>query len=79
VSDAHYHINLFWSGEDECWIADVPDLKPCSAHGDTPDEALTNVRDAVAGWLEVARERGFDIPEPRYRPAIYEAKFGAAA
>lgn len=79
MSEPHYHINLFWSAEDECWIADVPDLKPCSAHGDTPAEALRNISDAMRGWLEVARERGFDIPEPRYRPVIYEAKFGAAA
>jgi predicted RNase H-like HicB family nuclease len=34
-----YHINVFWSDEDSCWIADVPDLRYCSAHGDTPEEA----------------------------------------
>lgn len=71
MSDARYHINLFWSSEDECWIADVPDLKPCSAHGDTPGEAVAHIKDAIEGWLEVARDRGFPIPEPRYRPAIY--------
>ena len=69
----HYHINLFWSDEDECWIADVPDLRPCSSHGDTPDEAVANIGDAIEGWLAVARDRGFPIPEPRYRPAIYAA------
>jgi predicted RNase H-like HicB family nuclease len=73
MSDPHYHINVFWSAEDECWIADVPDLKPCSAHGDTPSEAMANVRDAIEGWLLVAAERGFPVPEPRYRPAIYAA------
>ena len=67
----HYHINLFWSDEDACWIADVPDLRPCSAHGDTPGEAVANIGDAVNGWLAVARDRGFPIPEPLYRPAIY--------
>ena len=71
MSAPHYHINLFWSDEDACWIADVPDLKYCSAHGDTPDEAIANVQDAMAGWIEVAREQGFEVPEPRYRPAIY--------
>lgn len=65
MSDPHYHINLFWSDEDECWIADVPDLRPCSSHGDTPTEALANIRDAVQGRLEVARDKGFEIPEPR--------------
>lgn len=74
MSEPHYHINLFWSDEDSCWIADVPDLRPCSAHGDTPEEAVTNVSDAIAGWLAVARDGGFVVPAPRYRPAIYAAK-----
>ena len=73
----HYHVNLFWSDQDDCWIADVPDLRPCSAHGDTPMEALTEVEVAVELWLEVARENGMPIPEPRYRPAIYAARFAA--
>lgn len=74
MNEPHYHINLFWSAEDDCWIADVPDLRPCSAHGNTRAEAVANVNDAIAGWLEVARERGFAVPEPRYRPAIYAAR-----
>lgn len=73
MNEPHYHINLFWSAEDECWIADVPDLRPCSAHGDTRADALANINDAIEGWLETARERGFAIPDPRYRPAIYAA------
>jgi predicted RNase H-like HicB family nuclease len=68
-----YHINLFWSDADECWVADVPDLKSCSAFGDTPTDALDEVQKAVDAWLEVAREDGLPIPEPRYRPAIYAA------
>ena len=75
MSEPRYHINLFWSVEDACWIADVPDLRPCSAHGDTRSEALANIDDAIAGWLEIARERGFPIPDARYRPAIYAARF----
>lgn len=77
MTDPHYHINLFWSDDDECWIADVPDLRYCSAHGDTPAEAVANIHDAVQGWLEVARDHDMPIPEPRYRPAIYAAKFAA--
>jgi predicted RNase H-like HicB family nuclease len=69
-----YHINVFWYPDDDCWIADVPDLRPCSAHGATPSEALAEVEVAIEGWLEVARERAFVIPEPRYRPAIYAAR-----
>ena len=69
--NAHYHINLFWSDADACWVADVPDLKHCSAFGATPEEATHEVGVAMAVWLEVARESGDVIPAPRYRPAIY--------
>jgi predicted RNase H-like HicB family nuclease len=68
-----YHINLFWSDDDACWVADVPDLKSCSAFGDTPAEALSEAQKAIDAWLEVAREDRLPIPEPRYRPAIYAA------
>lgn len=67
----HYHINLFWSEEDAQWIADIPDLKGCSASGDTPEEAVREIQIAKELWLESAREHGDPIPEPRYRPAIY--------
>lgn len=63
-----YHFKTWWSDEDGCWIADVPDLRYCSAHGATPSEAVETVRDAMRGWLEAARDRGLPIPEPRYRP-----------
>jgi predicted RNase H-like HicB family nuclease len=66
-----YHINLFWSDEDDCWIADVPDLKYCSAHGDTPEEALGEARIAIEAVVESLEAQGDPIPEPRYRPAIY--------
>lgn len=48
----HYHINLFWSGEGGCWIADVSDLRYCSAHGETPDEAVGKIRIAINLHLE---------------------------
>ncbi|WP_418158631.1 type II toxin-antitoxin system HicB family antitoxin [Benzoatithermus flavus] len=73
----HDHIDLFWSDEDACWIADVPDLKFCSAHGDRPEEVLAEVRIAMQAWLESAREHGDPIPEPRYRPAIYATRWVA--
>jgi predicted RNase H-like HicB family nuclease len=69
VKDPHYHINLFWSDEDGLWIADVPDLKYCSAHGETPIEAAEEVRLAIQLWLETAKEEGLAIPVPRYRAA----------
>jgi len=69
-----YHINIFYSQEDEGYIADIPDLEPCSAFGETPEDALREVLIAKELWLEVAREKGFPIPEPKYRPVIYQAK-----
>lgn len=66
-----YHINVFWYADDDCWIADVPDLRPCSAHGDSPAEALAEAEVAIELWIETALEEGLPIPEPRYRPAIY--------
>jgi predicted RNase H-like HicB family nuclease len=66
-----YHINLFYSKEDEAWIADIPDLEMCSAHGETPEEALHEILIAQEDVLAAMREKGLPIPEPRYRPAIY--------
>ena len=68
-----YHINVFWSEEDGAYIADIPDLKYCSAHGPTPEAALREVLAAKDAWLAVAREHGDPIPRPRYRPAIYQS------
>lgn len=75
--DHRYNINVLWSADDGCWIADVPDLKYCSAHGASPVEAIAEAQVAIELWLEVAKEKGLPIPEPRYRPAIYAAKFAA--
>lgn len=71
---ARYHINLFWSAEDACWVADVPDLRFCSAFGDTPEAAVHEVQLAVQAWLASAHQHGDPIPKPRYRPAIYAAR-----
>jgi predicted RNase H-like HicB family nuclease len=68
-----YHINVFWSEEDRCWIADVPALKTCAAHGDTPEEAVAEVLVAMQAWLDVAQEHGQPAPEPRYKPAAHAA------
>ena len=73
----YYHINLFWSDDDGCWVADAPDLTWCSAHGPTPEAALAEVETAIAAWLAVPAEAGRPVPEPRYRPAIYAARQAA--
>lgn len=67
-----YHINIFYSPEDEAYIADIPDFEMCSACGDTPQEALEQVLIARDAIIETMREKGISVPEPRYRPAIYQ-------
>ena len=59
-----YHINLFWSKADGAWVADVPDLRSCSAFGDSPADALAEVERAMEAWLAGAREDGLPIREP---------------
>ena len=51
----NYHVNVFFSEEDEGYIADIPDLKYCSAFGETPEEALREVLKAKDAWVESAR------------------------
>lgn len=68
-----YHVNLFYSEEDGGYIADIPDLKHCSAFGETQEEALQEVLKAKKAWLEAAAANGKPIPEPRFRPVIYQA------
>lgn len=67
-----YHINIFYSEEDEGYIADIPDLRFCSAFGSTPEEALRQVQIAKAAWIEAARREGKSVPAPRYKPIIYQ-------
>lgn len=64
-----YHIDVFYSAEDEAWIATIPDLRHCSAHGPTPQQAVAQVMVALEGWLEVAWAEGKPIPAPSQRAA----------
>jgi predicted RNase H-like HicB family nuclease len=67
-----YHTNIFYSEEDEGYIADIPDLEACSAFGETAEAALREVEEAKTAWLESARDEARPIPPPRYRPIIYQ-------
>ncbi len=67
-----YHINIFYSDDDKCWVADIPDLMYCSAFGDTPEEALKESLIAKEAWLRAAREENKLIPPPKYEPIIYK-------
>jgi predicted RNase H-like HicB family nuclease len=68
---ARYHINVFYCEEDKCYIADIPDLKYCSAHGETPEEAMREVLVAQKLWLESMRAEHKRAPAAKYRPAVY--------
>lgn len=67
-----YHINVFYSEEDEGYIADIPDLPKCSAFGASPVAALQELEKAKAVWLEASKARGAAVPQPHYRPVIYQ-------
>jgi predicted RNase H-like HicB family nuclease len=69
-----YHINIFYSDEDGGYIADIPDLEFCSAFGATPEEALAEVKKARDLWIESARAESRPVPEPKYRPVIYQTR-----
>ena len=60
-----YRIILYWSDDDGVFIADVPELPGCMAHGDTQEEALRNVNDAIGLWIDTAREFGNPVAEAK--------------
>jgi len=62
-----YLVELFWSDEDEGYVAVVPDLPGCSAVGDTPEEAAREIGDAIEAWIEACRAAGDPVPEPRIK------------
>lgn len=67
-----YHINIFYSEEDDAYIADIPDLEFCSAAGGTPAEALAELELARSAWMDAAKAAGKPIPPPKYRPGTYQ-------
>lgn len=62
-----YEIIMYWSKEDDAFIAEVPELPGCMAHGDSQEDALANIKEAMRLWVETAREFGDPVPEPRGR------------
>lgn len=67
-----YHINIFYSEEDGGYIADIPDLKGCSAFGETPEKALQELEKVKQAWMETAISNNIPLPIPKYRPIIYQ-------
>ncbi|MCL2700474.1 MAG: type II toxin-antitoxin system HicB family antitoxin [Phycisphaerae bacterium] len=66
-----YEIILYWSDEDETFVAEVPELPGCMAHGATLEAALQSVRDAIALWIQTAQEFGDPIPVPKGRRLLF--------
>ena len=66
-----YEIILYWSNEDSACIAEVPELPGCMAHGDSQNNALKNVSEAMQLWIDTAREFGDPIPPPKGERQMY--------
>jgi predicted RNase H-like HicB family nuclease len=62
-----YEVIIYWSDEDQAYVAEVPELPGCSAHGDTYESALSNAKQAIALWIETAKEFNEPIPAPKGR------------
>lgn len=62
-----YEIIIYWSDDDQAFVAEVPELPGCAAHGDSPQAALAHCQEAVGLWLDTAGEFGRAIPEPKGR------------
>ena len=62
-----YEVIIFWSSEDQAFIAEVPELPGCAADGQTHQEALANAENVTREWIETAKELGRPIPEPKGR------------
>ncbi len=66
-----YEILIYWSNEDHVFVAEALELPGCTAHGDSEESALENVKEAIQLWIDTAREFGDPIPEPKGRRLMY--------
>ena len=66
-----YEIIIYWSNEDESFVSEVPELQGCMAHGETPEDALKNAKEAIQLWIATAKEFGDPIPIPKGSKLIY--------
>jgi len=64
-----YEVVIYWSEDDGVFVAEVPELRGCTAHGATPAAALDSAQEAIDLWLQTAEEFGRDIPLPKGRRA----------
>lgn len=66
-----YEAIIYWSEEDQAYLAEVPELPGCIAHGDSYESALANAKEAIQLWIDTAKEFGDPIPEPKGRRLMY--------
>ncbi len=66
-----YEIILYWDQNDQIYVAEIPELPGCMAHGSTQELALKNAQAAISLWLDVAKDNGDDIPQPKGRKLMY--------
>ncbi|NEX22742.1 type II toxin-antitoxin system HicB family antitoxin [Thiorhodococcus mannitoliphagus] len=66
-----YETIIYWSEEDKSYLAEIPELPGCMAHGDTYEAALANVQEAIQLWIDTAVEFGDSVPEPKGRRLMY--------
>jgi predicted RNase H-like HicB family nuclease len=66
-----YEVIIYWSEEDQAYVAEVPELPGCVAHGDSYESALANAKQAIALWIETAKEFNDPIPSPKGRRLAY--------
>ncbi len=66
-----YEIIIYWSSEDSVFVAEVPELPGCMAHGATHEDALLQVKEAIHLWMDTAREFGDPIPSPKGRRLVF--------
>ena len=66
-----YEIIIYWSNEDNVFVAEIPELPGCTAHGDSQNEALKNANEAISLWIETAQNNNMPIPKPKGGPLIF--------
>ncbi len=66
-----YELIIHWSKEDDAYVAEVPELPGCMAHGSTYQKAVSNVQEAIRLWIKTSKEYGDPVPEPKGERLIY--------
>lgn len=71
MDEYKYEVIIFWSADDKAFVADVPELPGCMAHGESQESALASAKEAMQLWLDTATEFGDPIPAPKGRRLLF--------